>query len=152
MTITKETTKVMREWLKVNDFDCGCRLGTCFEYDPCDYIITVQKNYKEDYDTDLMEVFRTLGMTTNFDIITLSFLHELGHFATLDTMTEKAYAKDIFIRESVIAYIEDDHDRNITYWNLKSEKMANEWVVDFCETYPEIVQDLEDRIAISIIW
>lgn len=150
MKLNALTTKLIRQWLKENDFNCGCRLGSEFAYDPCEYFITVSRNYDPQYDSDFMAFLRGLGMKTNFDVLTLSILHELGHFETLDTMSEKEYAKDIAQRENVISYITDNHKRNFTYWNLKSEYMANEWLVFFCENYPNKVQELEDMVWSSV--
>jgi len=152
MRFTALTTKQIRQWLKDNGFSVGCRLGNEFLYDPTDNYIQVQKNYDDCFDYDFIKCLKKLGLKYDFDCITLSILHELGHHETECDFTEEEWDYDNVYKAFLQCTIKDQHKLNVKYWECETEKVANEWLVDFVKSNPKQVQDLEDIIELAIVY
>lgn len=151
MRFTAFTTKLIRQWLKENDFDCGCRLGKEFLYEPTDNYIMVQKIYDNSWDFDFIECLRDLGLENDFDCTTLSILHELGHFETQWDFTDDEWENDNIWKMFLTQTITNEHELNVKYWESETEKVANEWLVWFVGNYKEQVQKLEDIISLTCV-
>lgn len=73
-----------------------------------------------------------------------SLLHEIGHYLTMDTLTEKELLTEILLREA-IKLQKDEGKADTAYYNLPSEKLANEWANEyFTENYIELMEYFED--------
>ena len=73
----------------------------------------------------------------------LAFLHEVGHYCTVDNFGNND-REDDNLNKFFIDMIEDSHDRMIKYWNLPMEFAANMWVVDFVNNNIDAVKELCD--------
>ena len=145
MKFTALTTKAIRMWLKENDIECGCRLGGVMSYDDNDNCIYVGRVYDNECDYDFIKCLRGLGLAVDFDCITLSILHELGHWFTYNDFTDRQI--DIYANAvERISNIEDSEKRNKKYWELRVEYVANVWAVEFANEHKKEVQALEDMI------
>lgn len=151
--LNKETRKAINNWLILNDFDCAVIKDDTWEYFPDEELIGIPKKYDNEMDTYFMEFLRELGLMENFDCITLSLLHELGHHETLEILTNEEYETCcLAIDEIGIAFNDNDNKYYHCYWNIPSELMANEWLVNFANANPKICQDLEDAIFETLKW
>lgn len=147
MVITKETTKAIRKWLASNGFKVGCRLGKEFYYEPEENYIAVASNYDDTYDTDFMVCLRRLGLASNFDVITLSILHELGHKETEKYFASNEWENDSVLK-AVLPYTTKSQKRlNFQYWATPTEYSANNWLVMYCKCFPEKVEELEEIVS-----
>jgi len=143
----KNTTKAIRKWLAKYGYTVGCRLNREFLYEPDDNYIGIQRVYDSLWDTDFMACLRGLGMKSNFDTITLSILHELGHYETMPDFTEEEWENDNILKQILIDSADNQHELNIKYWATSTEKVANEWAVYMADNRSKQVQELEDIIA-----
>lgn len=147
MTITPNTTKAIRKWLASNNFKVGCRLGKEFAYDAELNRIEVASNYDDTNDLDFMAWLRENGLASNYDCITLSILHELGHHETAKYFSEDEWL-DCAITKIALANSELDTRRlNFAYWNTPVEFSANQWLIMFCKCFPQKVDELEDIVS-----
>lgn len=151
MKLTRYTSKAIREWLENNGFGCRVNLGYDFYYEPNEDKIVISRNYNENCDFDFMHCLRALGLKNNFDSITLSVLHEIGHYMTIDDFSAKKWEKDSRKKDK-LATRYSGQKLNELYWECPTEKSANEWLVEYVNNNPNEVQDLEDKISITIIW
>lgn len=150
MKLTKETTKNIRHWLGKNNFECTINLGNDFYYNPTNERIVISRNYISTNDYDFIVCLRKLGLLYDFDCITLSVLHELGHFMTENNFTDTQWDKDSEKKEKLSTKYSGSK-LNFIYWSCITEKVANLWLVDFVNNNKELVEDLEELISITII-
>lgn len=71
----------------------------------------------------------------SFSLYVLTFLHEIGHFYTLDDFDDE-YEEYTRAKNSLVVNYEYDTDaeiieKNFTYWDLPIEKAATDWAIDF---------------------
>lgn len=147
MYFTKSTTKAIRKWLKDNGFNVSCRLGNEMVFDPNIDSIIVSKEYDTSADGYFMEFLREYGLTNDFDAITLSILHELGHAETEHLFSEEEWNNDMVIKaEFANQEVIDEREYNYKYWKTNVEFSANLWVIMYVKAFPEKVNQLEDII------
>jgi hypothetical protein len=77
---------------------------------------------------------------TEKDDYTFSLLHEIGHYITLegipaDTIYQSYSADMRKIKQNVTAY---EYEKG--YREIRIERMADLWAIDFIETYPEVLE------------
>lgn len=77
---------------------------------------------------------------TEKDDYTFSLLHEIGHYITLegidsDTIYQSYNADMRKIKQNVTAY---EYEKG--YREIRIERMADLWAIDFIETYPEVLE------------
>ncbi len=144
---TQKTVRAINRWLKKYGFSTTCDMDKdevmsyCSEGD----MIILPEEYDDEPDRLFRKCLRGLGMKTNFDMTTLSILHELGHAQTLPLMTEEeSDICDGIKREYAATINEDSDDFQFEYWKVKDELMANKWAVMYADLFPEKVQALED--------
>jgi len=150
--LTRKTIKYVNYWLLKNGFDTYCVYESEWQYNPNMENIGIPKVYDDNSNIDFyfMETLRKLGLKTNLDCITYSLLHELGHFITLKQLSEKQYDKCNFEIGCLAIADLSEHDFYTKYWKVKSEKLANKWLVDFSNSHPKKCQELEDIIFQSL--
>lgn len=152
MRFTKETTKAIRKWLKQNGFNTTCVFGSEFEYDPTSNAIHMPKVYDNTFDTDFMKCLRELGLKTDFDCMTLSILHELGHHETEKYFSETEW-ENCALEKLALEFsetIEDESEFLTYYWNVANEKSANLWLVYYANMFTDKVQELENILALAL--
>lgn len=146
MRFTKDTTKAIRKWLKKNGFNTTCVFGSEFEYDPTTNKIEMPKVYDNEFDTDFIHCLRELGLKYDFDCITLSILHELGHHETEKYFSEDEW--DMCALEKMALEMSEDISSQSEflkyYWNVANEKSANVWLVNYVNLFSDKVQELEN--------
>lgn len=157
---TTYTTKAIRKWLKENGFQVGCRLGNEMAFQPYDEdfsnaFIVVPKKYDSSLDTYFMKFLRKYGLDNDFDSITLSILHELGHFETEHLFSEDEWTTDAVIKE-VVTWKECHTDKeleqvNYQYWHTNTEFSANMWLIMYVKAFADKVQELEDILETTLV-
>ena len=115
-------------------------LSTDFAFWPKEGIISVSIFSAEDDTKDFREFCASLGLDkADFDVFGVSFLHEVGHAATLETFSPQQRGSDTRRKK----LIEDDliaPNRNFRYFNLPTEKAATQWAINFIKTnFPQYI-------------
>lgn len=154
MRFTKQTTKEIRKWLKDNGFAVGCRIGKEMAFQPLDEdtncFIVVPKYYDSSLDTYFMNFLKKYGYKGDFDCITLSILHELGHFETEHLFSKEEWESDSVLKE-VICFNPCENDKeleevNYRYWQTPTEFSANLWLIMYVKAFADKVEELENII------
>lgn len=150
---TKKSVKAINKWLKRYGFNTVCELVNKggLEFDPNENVILIPRAYDSDYDSEFMKFLRSIGLTADFDPVTLSLLHELGHAQTLDLFTTREW-KWCAAQKAVWAGLHSttDEDYLFGYWNIEDELAANNWLILYTKSFPKKVQKLEDIIAENV--
>ena len=176
MTIKEE----LMEYLKDNylpmpeNIVIGQEFCMCYKNDedgkPCNAIIELgnpDSNISV-YNAWHVEHLEALGLRKDIDInvdyadFALSFLHELGHVATLDSLSTQEMKESLLIQfccalstetrklekwEKTLKfelYDQIEHDNAFAYWYSPTERIAQEWVVNILNLFPKMLNDLID--------
>lgn len=154
-TLTQKFVKDVNKWLKANGFSTRCELNIDdneFYYDEDENVIGLGENYDSSPDSDFVEFLRKYGLTSDFDAITLSILHEIGHSETLKLFTEKQKMRfqEEIVNINLISFVVDDKEEKklrFQYWEVPHEYTAQLWVVFYTNCFSDKVQELEDIIG-----
>lgn len=153
---TSKITKELNNFLK--PYEIKCRLGVDF----CFYPIGSLNNRKPFITWSLViankhdKTFKKfitdeLGYNYKGDMFILDFFHELGHYMTDNTLTEK----DRDICDTMREYIENKNKLTekdyYKYYNLKDEKLATTWAVNYIINHKKEVQELWNTIQPLIL-
>jgi len=153
ITFTRKSIKEINKWLEKNGFSTECELNSKYAlcYSPSEDIIYVPKHYEDCADSLFMKTLRKLGLTSDFEAVTLSFLHELGHAQTLHLLTNKE-SKDCDTLKGVYELVIDGDcdDYYLMYWTVTDEEMANRWAAMYADLFGKKVQKLEDIIEQNV--
>lgn len=149
ITFTKKSVKAINKWLAKNGFDTECvyvKKGD-LEFDPNDNIIIIPRDYVSDFDSPFMKFLRDLGLTADFDPVTLSILHELGHAQTFRLFSTKEW-KWCAAQKAVLAGLAEGptEDYLFGYWNVEDELAANNWAILYTKSFAKKVAKLEEII------
>ena len=87
-----------------------------------------------------------LGLVTDVDIVTLTFLHELGHHNTIDFLDEEENADSEFTKLMLAVLGEDTEKDYMSYFTCPIEIEATIDAVEFCNHCPEVVKKLDAAI------
>ncbi len=149
ITFTEKSVKAINKWARKHGFNTEfvfVKSGS-LEFDPNENEILVPRKYDSTFDCQFMKFLRGLGLTCDFDAVTLSLLHELGHAQTLDLFTTKEW-KWCAAQKAVWAGVHEgpDDDYLFGYWNIEDELAANNWVVLYTKSFSKKVKELEDIV------
>lgn len=149
ITFTKKSVKAINKWARKHGFNTEfifIKKGD-LEFDPNENEILVPRKYVSDFDGSFMKFLRGLGLTSDFDTVTLSLLHELGHAQTLDLFTAKEW-RWCAAQKAVWAglHSEADEEYLFGYWNIEDELAANNWAILYTKSFPKKVKELEEII------
>ena len=150
---TRKSIKAINKWLKRNGFTTTCRLSNkyalCYDLDENEILVPPQ--YDGDKDDLFMKCLRDLKLTSDFDAVTLSILHELGHAQTAHLFTYDEWNGYNIVKGSLALVLdENDDDFYFKYWEVEDEKAANSWLTMYVNCLPKKVQKLEDIIETTI--
>lgn len=109
--------------------------------------------YTTDFTTEAPKIesfkaylFQTFGLEfqSEKEFFIFSLLHEIGHAMTMDSMSNKELTLDLILRKAI--HLQKDEEKaNKAYYNLPSEKLANEWANEYyTENYFTIMSYFED--------
>lgn len=113
-----------------------------FYYDKVDRSITLGWDIERE---DLPEAFNNWllrhGLVWgNLPYPMLAFLHEVGHYKTLDSIP----CNDMYITwwiKGILAYHRENEDIDL-YWNTPDEYAANMWLINFANNHEEAINEL----------
>jgi len=146
ISFDKNSTSAVRSWLRRNGFNCGCGIGHSFCYSPDTHRIEVPKTYKTNIlDTYLIEYLSDKGMKCeNIEALTITILHEVGHSETIRLFSEKEFQKDMEEKFRIETKLTEKNlkESNYKYWKLPTENMANNWAINYINTFPQKVERL----------
>ena len=74
-----------------------------------------------------------------------SLLHEIGHYMTIDELTDEEWENDLLCRQMVIPYIEDEIGQGKAYINLTAEDLATSWAINYIRNNLEECARTQDR-------
>ena len=150
MNITK-----INKWLASHNFECTCELGEseddfCYDHSTeTIYIGTLAENSVKPF----MKYAKSLGFYINAPIEVLAFLHELGHYNTLDFIDDEVLDRDEFIK----TLMEKVPNTNLTvkakyfiYHRLAMEKAATLWAINYANTHPAEVIVLSNLLLPTV--
>lgn len=151
MIFRKTTLKKLNNWLDNNDIDCYCHFGRELSFMPNENKIVIARKYDKSVDKYFLSYLKSIGLKNEYNIIMLSILHELGHFYTVDNFSYDEWITDAAYKITG-AFCENENateeEYYFLYWNCVTEKVANEWVVNFCndENNKDKIAELENII------
>ena len=153
ITFTKKSVKAINKWLKRNGFNTTCTFvkGDELAYDADDDLILIPKHYNSEPDSLFVKCLRNLGLASDFDAVTLSILHELGHAQTFPLFTLNEWnAFDVKkLQMSIVGDPEEDSFYT-DYWEVKDELAANTWATMYANLFENKVQKLENIIEENV--
>ena len=85
----------------------------------------------------------TLGLKVEVSVETLSFLHELGHYNTLETIDDEDYIASEVIKRMLYEQDVEDEERFRKYFTCPVEQAATVDAVSFCNDNPILVTTLD---------
>lgn len=138
-------------WLAVNILDVSASFDPMptiyidreFSYDQLDCSITLGWDLRRE---DLPEAFNNWLLQHgliwgNLPYPMLAFLHEVGHYKTVDCISLTDLHHTWFIK-GILAY-RDNKDMDL-YWNTPDEYSANMWLINFANNHEEAINELGD--------
>lgn len=137
-----ELTKELDNWIEKYFHFNGLtyRMDTFFGYNYVDHyiIISCLNNLKETHKKfrQFLYEYGAEAAAINFTNNSLAFLHELAHCLTTSNFDNIEMVVCNFKKESV--------DNAFDYWEIPDEFEANMVVVDFINTNPEAVKELDN--------
>lgn len=154
---TKKSINAINKWLAKYGFDTECVLvrgDGDLEYNSDENEIYIPRVYDfdtEGYDSWFMKFLRGIGLTADFDAVTLSILHELGHAQTTDLFGTKEW-NWCAAQKVIWAGIHDgpSEEYMFGYWNFEDELAANNWLILYTKSFPQKVQNLEDILEQTV--
>lgn len=153
ITFSEKSVKAINKWAEKYGFNTEYIFvkSGALEFDPNENEVTVPRAYDSDYDSAFMKFLRSIGLTSDFDAVTLSILHELGHAQTMDLFTARKLTW-CAAQKAILAGISDgpDEDYLFNYWNIEDELAANNWLVLYTKSFPNKVQELENIIETTV--
>lgn len=85
----------------------------------------------------------------DFSTFVLSFLHEIGHYFTIDDYDDAFDEKANLVIDFDADSDEEIVEKNRAYWELPVEKAATDWAIDFYNSHREEMKIFyKDLIAI----
>lgn len=139
--------KGLNLWLKHNNFDCTCEKGdNDFEYDNDDEVIFCG-NLADNCEDKFTAFARSKGLYRSADIRTIAFLHELGHYNTMDGLTKKQELISLLGKKLINGTpTPNEFIANIKYfiyYRLPVERVATEWAIDYANNNPADLATLD---------
>lgn len=128
---------------------CACYIEDCDSYYQYDAVLSrvvlgglTNKKADEIY----MDYCRELGLKVDVDVMTMSFLHEVGHHNTIDFLDGEEIFESEMIKLLLAANNKETKEYFMKYFECPEEYEATWDAVSFCNAYPEVVLQLDADI------
>lgn len=133
-------TRVLNKFVRTFDEEYSCKFGSDFlavNDESITYTIAISDRDAISFQKDFI---RRFPRCADFNIFTLSFMHELGHLETaLDTVN------DIKQREEISAM--QDHDKAMRkYYALHNERIATNWAGKYLTEHHDDMKQWETKV------
>lgn len=147
MLNTTMIDNVLNRFLADNDFECTAEMGTDFAYYWKEEIITYSLVVSERMDNLFLDFARKNGLKIDCGIFLLSFFHELGHYETMDELTDAEETRC----ERVKAKLDSNKDIDCyKYFSLLDEWLATSWAIDYINNNIDTIKQLAIDIQQAI--
>lgn len=154
MKITEKFLDVMMSWLARNGIDdLNLKIDNEFCYNLIDNEITIGVMSFPEVDQWTQEYWNELGIVwININPMVLKFLHEIGHYYTIQTFTNDELMIYNLSKPIVDLKAADAKNKMYEYWQMPDEMVATRWAIDFLnnEKNEYRVQELND--IFEIFW
>ena len=138
-------TRLLTAFVQSFDEDYACELGSDWEADYDEYIITwsfvMADRSAQSFRDDFIKRFPTCR---DFDTFTLSLMHELGHLETCDEMED-----DTSLRVAIYA-MTDRAKADEVYYGLHNERIATDWAGWYLTAHHDRMKAWEQKILESL--
>lgn len=120
--------------------DIKCKFSTefCIVDNKLFYSLFVEEEVDKDWVRWLKDTYGD-RYDDDFSTFVLTFLHEVGHYFTLEDYDEEDYHKKV--ENFVIDYDTDTREEIVEkrrgYWDLEVEKAATDWAINFYNNHKE---------------
>lgn len=105
----------------------------------------------DDSDYQFLENAFRLGLEYEYSVFTISLLHEIGHFFTLENFPKnerKAYNRAVQVIEvSENRKLITAKEANARYFELPIEKVATLWAIDYANNHYEKLVAFEQKMG-----
>lgn len=91
---------------------------------------------------------RECGLITEVSPFLLSFFHELGHYETIDIVTDEEYENAFFCKTALNMKEHHTEQDYYAYYNLEMELLATKWAVSYMNEHQEAIHNLDKEITI----
>lgn len=133
-------TRALNAFVRTFDEEYSCALGADFEAVDDEMIIYAIAMPDEGATTFRADFIRRFPACADFDLFTLSFMHELGHLETAWDMVN-----DIKQREAIHA-MKDKEKAYRKYYALHNERIATDWAGEYLTENHEAMKAWEEKI------
>lgn len=136
----------IEKWLNTNGFKVYIMQDEEYGYNVFQNIIFIGNDDSVKNTGNLFKEFlKRQGCTSviNFNIHTLAFLHELGHYITVPTFQESELTLFATIKEMIVDLYNDEGAANLKYWAIPDELAANKWAINFINDHYEAAKQLD---------
>lgn len=134
--------KLLKEYFWNEGYDLDFEMGTDFAYYDNKNLITYSLVVSERMDNLFMDFAKSKGLEVDCGIFFLSLLHEVGHYNTIDELTDRQNAK---CDEAKRKLRTSDADAK-KYFNILDERMATEWAINYINENAERLKKLSEKI------
>ena len=138
-------TRILNQFIRQFDPDYSCTVGADFEAWNNEYKIIYAIALPDACAISFQADFiRRFPQCADFNIFTLSFLHELGHLETewdmIDDVTERI----------AIHHIKDQDLRDRKYYALHNERIATDWAGEYLTENHDEMKLWEEKVLAKI--
>ena len=133
-------TAELAAFARTFDEEYSVQLGADFEAVDDEMIVYAIAMSDEGATTFRADFIRRFPACADFDIFTLSFMHELGHLETAWDMVD-----DVKQREAIHA-MTDKVKAYRRYYALHNERIATDWAGDYLTEHHETMKAWEEKI------
>ena len=138
-------------WLKKYNFDCRIRgVDTDFFWyldDTISYSFFFDKESSENW----YELLEELGCKYNLDIFYSAFLHEVGHSCTYHTFEQEEIDECEELHRLICLDPSSFADSACyVYTHMPIEIEATRWAVNYINSYPERIKELENLVGKAV--
>lgn len=153
MTKEERVSKVLNDFLQSQGYNNV--IAQYIELSDSYYLATRQIVLGGLADVKADEVFveyckRDLGLKINISVETLAFLHELGHYNTLDFIDDIDIIASDVIKEVLYMQAEETEEAFMKYFTCPVEQEATTDAVNFCNHNPEVVMQLDKDLLTAL--
>lgn len=142
-------TSRLHTWLVKNEYeDITVVENNDWYYDHGKTIISYSLVPDSKVEKTFVGFCRECGLTVEVSPFILSFFHELGHYETIDIVTDEEYENSFFCKTALNMKEHHTEQDYYAYYNLEMEYLATKWAVNYINEHREEIRYLDKDITI----
>lgn len=142
-------TRKLQKWLNDNGYeDIAVIEDNDWYYDHGKTIISYSLEPDMMVDKTFTDFCRECGLVIEVSPFILSFFHELGHYETIDIVTDEEYENAFFCKTALNMKENHTEEDYFAYYNLEMEYFATRWAVSYINEHQEEVKYLDGEYAL----